>query len=130
MIWELREVSDVEYTLDDSGVYVVVHRVERKETHKEYAGVRVLVRADLMQEGLNMKDAADPIFNPNPTTDEPIISFIGTANAVRKHLIRFLVDHEREGEQFTVGWPISHEHCSYIGYELLRAETDPNYMQD
>lgn len=102
MTWELRAVDDVECTMDDSGVYVVIHRVERAEAHKEYSGVRILVRADLMaSEG-----------------DEPIISFIGKANAVRKHLIRYL---DR---------PLSYEHASYIGYELLRAEVTPGYVQD
>ena len=108
MSWELREVSDVECTLDDSGVYVTIHRIVRSETHKEYYGTHILVRADLMT-----------------VDNEPIVSFIGTANAVRKHLIRFLMNDE------TGHYPcISQEHASYIGYELLRAETDPNYVQD
>lgn len=108
MQWELRHVDDVEAVLDDSGVYVVVHRIEQTETHKEYSGVRVSVRADLMGPG-----------------NEPIISFKGTANAVRKALIRFLDDYH-----MVASGPISSEHASYIGYELLRAELTPGYVQD
>lgn len=111
MTWELREVQDVEATLDDSGIYVVVHRIERSETHKEYTGVRILVRADLMKKGSEYDNSYD----------KPIVSFIGTANAVRKHLVHYIDQ---------CNYLISAEHASYIGYELLRAETDPNYVQD
>ena len=116
MEWELKQVEDVEAVLDDSGVYVIVHRVERTETHKEYSGIRVTVRADLM--------AMSPPLRPNlDRTDEPIMSFQGSANAVRKALIRFigLTQHI---------CPVSLEHASYIGYELLRAELTPRYVQD
>ncbi len=94
--------------MDDSGVYVVINRVVDTVTHKQYAGERVRVRADLMT-----------------AKDEPIVSFIGTANAVRKHLIHFLA------EYLNLRWTaFSREHASYIGCELLRAETDPQYVQD
>lgn len=110
MTWELRDVDDVEATLDDSGVHVVIHRIVRTEKHKQYSGERVSVRADL-----------------NTDAGEPIVSFQGSANAVRKHLIRFIFD--RYMEHPPLQW-ISWEHASYIGYELLRAEVTPDYMQD
>lgn len=118
MEWELRHVDNVEAVLDDSGVYVVVHRIEWNETHKGYSGVRVTVRADLMQ--------MSPPLRPNlDRTDEPIMSFQGSANAVRKALIRFWCP-----EGGGIRNPMSPEHASYIGYELLRAELTPGYVQD
>ena len=116
MEWELRHVEDTEAVLDDSEVYVVVHRIETPETHKQYAGIRVTVRADLMQGGY-----ADD----GRTNVEPIMSFEGTASAVRKAVIRFLTG------QFTdLRGRFSREHAAYIGYELHRAELTPNYQQD
>ena len=117
MQWELREVGDTDCTMDDSGVYVVIHRVVRPESHKEYSGERVLVRADLQQSHMAQ----------TPATDEPIMSFIGTANNVQKHLIRFLQEHYGGCDY---GQSISLEHASYIGYELHRAESDPQFVQD
>ncbi len=107
MIWELKEVDDVECTMDDSGVHVVIHRIVRTEKHKQYAGERVSVRADL-----------------NTDAGEPIVSFQGSANAVRKHLLAFIVEYCNDLD------PISLEHASYIGFELLRAEVTPDYVQD
>lgn len=104
MTWELKPVKDIDATLDESGVYVVINRIVTTDTHKQYAGERVVVRADLMT-----------------SAGEPIVSFIGKANAVRKHLIRF-----NEGLMPAM----SLEHASYIGHELLRAELDPRYVQD
>ncbi len=112
--WELRHVEDTDAAMDDSGVYVVVHRVEHTARHKEYSGVRVTVRADLMCIG------------PDGITSEPIMSFSGSANAVRKALVRFL-DNYLLPRRYT---PINHEHATYIGYELLRAELTPGYVQD
>ena len=118
MEWELRQVEDVKAILDDSGVYIVVHRIEETEIHKEYSGIRVSVRADLMSDG-------------KFGTDEPIMSFQGSANAVRKALIRFMT--QRLAPSDGVGLAstqFSLEHASYIGYELLRAELTPGYVQD
>ncbi len=114
MEWELRHVEDVEAIMDDSGVYVIIHRVETTETHKGYSGIRVTVRADLMNSNAEARNM-----------EAPIMSFSGSANAVRKALLRFI------DKQFK-GWGtmFSHEHASYIGYELLRAELTPNYQQD
>lgn len=114
MKWELRQVKDTEAIMDDSGVYVVIHRIERTETHKEYSDVRVTVRADLMD--------GRPI-GSGETSGQPIMSFSGSANAVRKAIARYL----------EVNHGITHpslDHMAYIGYELLRAELTPNYQQD
>lgn len=110
MTWELHKVEDIDATMDDSGVYVVINRVQGVRTFKDIVADVVQVRANLMGRGLN-------------SSDYPIVSFIGEANAVRKHLIGFLAVHRCE-------YPISAEHASYIGYELLRAETTPHYVQD
>ena len=56
-----------------------------------------------------------------------VMSWIGTANNVRKHLIQFVRMNTRIGSPLFF---ISLEHASYIGYELLRAEMDENYVQD
>ncbi len=112
MQWELHQVSDMECTPDSSGVYVTIHRVSEEITHKGIKGSLVSVRADLWQ-------------SVNEETDTPLVSFVGTANAVRKHLIRFL-------DRAYVTWavPVSLEHASYIGYELHRAEVTENYVQE
>ena len=117
MEWDLRHVDDTEAVLDDSGVYVVVHRIETPETHKEYSSVRVSVRADLMS-----KDS-DPITGPVEEAAACIMSFQGSAVAVRKALARYL----------EVNHGITHpslEHMAYIGYELHRAESTPQFVQD
>lgn len=111
--WKLVEVDDVDCTLDDSGLYVVINRIETQDTHKGISGVRVIVRADLMLK------------------NEPVRSFIGKANDVRKALIGYMAE---------IYWPqckildlpqgVSFEHASYIGWELHRAETTPGYVQD
>ena len=120
MNWELRHVEDTEAILDNSGVYVVIHRIERTETHKGYSGIRVSVRADLM--GIVTTES---ITTQRP--DEPIMSFQGSANAVRKALIRFLDQTPPWNYGIKV---ISLEHTAYIGYELHRAESTPNFVQD
>lgn len=109
MAWELRKVEDdLECTIDSSGVHVVINRLEERREIRDYVAEFVTVRADLM------------------TTDgEPIVSFSGSANAVRKHLIRYLNMHQLDFQS-----QISHEHASYIGYELMRAEAMPHYVQD
>ena len=115
MTWELREVSDIDCTMDDSGVYVVVNRVEDVSVHKGRTGTRVRVRADLMTAGTD----------DGPPMNDPIMSFIGSANNVRKHLIHFIHDYVNGVNRY-----LSTEHASYIGYELHRAESDPSYVQD
>ena len=100
MQWELHQVSDMECTMDDSGVYVTIHRSVITNT----------VRADLWQ-------------TVDGGSDTPLVSFQGKANAVRKHLVRWM-------DESPDILPFSYEHASYIGYELHRAETTENYVQD
>lgn len=107
MSWELHHVEEMDCTLDDCGYHIVINRIEERRTFKDWAATFATVRADLM--------AAD---------NEPIVSFQGSANAVRKHLMKYLMD-----RYASLGYP-SPEHASYIGYELLRAETTPHYVQD
>ena len=114
MEWELRHVEDTAAVLDDSGVYVVVHRVETPETHKEYSGIRVSVRADLMRSGTSIELV------------EPIMSFQGSAVAIRKAIVRFIGNRKA----YDSDWGISTEHAAYIGYELHRAESTPGFVQD
>ncbi len=94
MIWELHSVKDVECTMDNSGIYTVINRTPGDD-----------IRLDVM----------------DSTENEAVQSFQGTANAVRKHSMKWLFDH---------CLIISTEHASYIGYELARAESDDNYVQD
>ena len=110
MIWELRKVDDVDCQLDDSGVHVVINRVVEHRVDGDYAADFVKVRADLMS-----------------AEGEPIASFIGSANAVRKHLIRFMEEYPSKTANRR---KISTEHASYIGYELLRAELTERFIQD
>ena len=99
-MWKLIEAMPIEATLDDSGVHVVIHRIANRIVTCEGLAC---VRADLMD------------------SDEPIVSFIGPAENVRKHLMKYI----RESTYF-----ISCEHASYIGAELYRASIDPAYCQD
>ncbi len=109
MTWELEQVKPIDCTMDDSGVYTVIHRVVTKETHKEYSGERVQVRVDVL----------------NVSSNEPIRSFIGNGNDVRKTVVRFIGDF-----LYPMNHRFSREHVSYIGYEIARAESDSNYVQD
>ena len=110
-MWKLIEAMPVETTLDASGVHVVIHRVVTKETHKEYSGERILVRADLMGDD-----------------NEPIVSYIGPAENVRRRLIGYIMEHGY-GEGGYAGPGMSLEHASYIGAELYRASIDPMFVQ-
>lgn len=103
--WKLNEVTDTPCTMDDSGIYTLIHRRKVKAVRKEYPGEYIHIRLDIMRDG----------------DDEPLQSFIGLGNAVRKHTIKWI------GEN---GYRISGEHASYIGYEVCRAMADPNYIQD
>jgi hypothetical protein len=57
--------------------------------------------------------------------DEPLQSFVGNGNDVRKAVIKWLWN--RPLDQANC---ISSEHASYIGYEIARAMADENYVQD
>lgn len=109
-MWKLVHTTPIECTMDDSGVYTVINRIEESDTHKGYIGKRLSVRCDIM----STKD------------DEPLISFQGSANDVRKHVIRWIKTYSGLPSLAKLSW----EHASYIGWELHRAETDPNYVQD
>lgn len=113
MAWQLIEATDVECTMDDSGVYVVIHRQVEGMVHKGYSGQIVRVRADLI--GTTGMGTSEPNW--------PVVSFIGKANNVRKRLIAYIRTNFCADQ-------LSMEHASYIGWELHRAETDPNYVQD
>jgi len=109
-MWKLIEATPIEATMDNSGVHVVINRIVQKETHKEYSGERILVRADLM-------------FDDN----DPIVSYIGPAENVRKQLMQYIM-HKSGFVYNRLG--ISLEHASYIGAELYRASIDPMFVQD
>ena len=113
MNWQLIEVTeDVPCTMDDSGIYTVINRVVETETHKQHSGERVRVRVDVMTVSCNV----------------PIQSFTGyNPNAVRKAVIRFI---PKFLDPALGCIPISIEHASYIGYEIHRAFTDPQFVQD
>ncbi len=109
MNWELRKVEDIECTLDDSGIYTIINRIPCTAC----PALSATVRLDLMP--AVSSDEPAPLHGP-------IMSWQGTANNVRKAVVKFTNLHLFNG--------ISREHASYIGYELHRAETDPNYVQD
>ena len=102
--WELIEAEPINCTLDDSRIYTAIHRKTSDKVHKGYPDSRVFVRCDIMT-----------------TDDNPLVSFQGLEDNVRKHVIEWIEEH---------GFEISTEHASYIGRELLRAVHDFNYNQD
>lgn len=108
--WQLHEVEEMDCTIDDCGYYVTINRIEERQEFKDRAATFVKVRADLMAH-----DHAGVV---------PVVSFQGEANAVRKHLMRYITE-----RYASLGYP-SPEHASYIGYELLRAERTERYVQD
>jgi len=111
MTWQLNRVEDRECTMDDSNVYTVINRVKQTETRKQYANTNILIRVDILR-------AED---------DEPLQSFVGEANAVRKAVISYIV---AMVPVLGGNGSISAEHASYIGYEIMRAKSDDNYKQD
>ena len=110
--WKLIEAEDIDATMDDSGLYVIVSRVEGigPDLAGDMTQPIVRVRADLMANDLH--------------GDVPRVSFTGTANNVRKNLVQYLQEHHGGLRH------ISMEHASYIGYELLRAEKEVGFKQD
>ncbi len=107
MTYELRKVEDdLVHTLDGSGVRVVISRIKETRTFKDIEEDFFSVRVDLMD-------------NLTADDEEPIALFQGSANAVRTHLMWFIMGR----------YNISPEHASYIGYELLRAEQSSCYVQ-
>lgn len=101
VLWQLTHVEDVEHTQDDSGVYVYINWVMPDNE----------ARLDIMSE----------------SNSEPLASFQGCADNVRKHVMRWFEN--RAGDGGPVG-PISLEHAAYIGAELERADTERiDYVQ-
>lgn len=95
--WQLNRVDDIEWIQDRSGIYVVINW----DTQTGSA------RLDVMAEALA----------------EPLQSFIGKADNVRKAVMQWLVKRVRFG--------ISLEHAAYIGAELERCDTERiDYVQD
>jgi hypothetical protein len=105
MDWKLIECEDVPCTLDNSGVYTVINRVVNPKWQTK---TDVKIRVDIMGSHL----------------DQPLISYQGEANAVRKAVIAWLTLNQRDFNQ-----AISSEHASYIGYEIMRARSEENYVQ-
>ncbi len=105
MDWKLIIVGDTEWQQDDSGYYTLIHYINIDCRTCEAACINCKdgqIRLDIMD-----KD------------DMPVISFQGTADNVRKHIMQ--------------NWPVllQPEHCSYIGAELARcAILKENYVQD
>lgn len=90
-MWKLIQVTDTEWIPDNSGHYTLINYIDENT-----------VRLDYMDRD-----------------DNPLVSYQGTAENVRKHAVR---DHELF---------LSHEHASYIGRELARAELlKTDYVQD
>lgn len=105
--WRLNRVDDMEWTQDRSGVHVCIHWVIKTNR----------VRLDVMREA----DA------------EPLQSFAGKANNVRKHAIRWLSDNVGVAARI-MGLSrcgISLQHASHIGAELARCDAERiDYVQD
>lgn len=104
MNWGLIECEDRECTMDNSGIYTVINRVKQTDVHKQYANTNILIRVDIMS-----------------SADNPLVSIQGKANAARKAVIAWITLH--------AVMPISTEHASYIGYEIMRARSEENYVQ-
>ena len=102
--WEMVECNDSEWRQDESGIYTIINRVANRHYSSGYSHEAVSVRVDVLS-----------------TDDEPIISFTGSAIAVRKDLSRWLQDNKVE---------VSLEHAMYIGDQISRAFGDMTFIQD
>lgn len=104
--WQLIRVDDIEWTQDDSGIYVLINWDTQTDS----------VRIDVM-----------------PTTSVPsdvlpIVSFAGRADNVRKATMQWF---ESRVSQKTLSYRVSLEHAAYIGAELERCDTERiDYVQD
>ena len=93
-MWQLITVTDIEWIQDASGYYTLIHYISDG-----------IVRLDYMDKN-----------------DNPVISFQGIAENVRKCSVRYA---EKHIQYFSV------EHASYIGRELTRVELlGVGYVQD
>lgn len=96
MNWELRKAVNTDWIQDASEVYTFIN----------WSTTEKAVRVDIM----------------NAITDEPMISFIGPADAVRKDVTRWLSDHVSH---------VSLEHAAYIGQQIEKANAmQDTFMQD
>lgn len=111
--WKLNRVEKKDCTLDDSGIYVVINRIVKKASHKEYSGYSLEIRVDIMSSG-----------------DEPLQSFIGDGNDVRKAVMAWIntITLQKAGQG--LAGVFTSEHASYIGYEISRAMLTEEYKQD
>ncbi len=105
--WQLNRVDDIEWTQDRSGVFVYINWNMSTDS----------VRLDIVRE----RDS------------QPLQSFAGTADNVRKHAVRWLVDNIGLASSVhglsQIG--ILAEHISYIGAELARCGAERiDYIQD
>lgn len=104
--WKLNNVDDIEFTKDKSGIYVLINWDVKTNT----------VRLDIMSDD-----------------HEPLQSFAGTTDNVRKHVIRWLSDNigvaAKVMGRSRLG--VSLQHAAYIGSELEKADTMRiDYIQD
>ncbi len=97
MDWKLNQSVETEYIPDQLAAYTIISKANKG-----------LVRLDLMD-----------------VAGSPVESFIGTANAVRKDVVRALTG----ANSLMYPNEISTEHASYIGYELAKAESEADYVQ-
>ncbi len=100
-MWQLHRVDDIEWTPDDSGVYVLI----------SWDLLTGSVRLDVLRQADNT----------------PLVSFAGRADNVRKAAMAWF--EARISQKAGLG--MSLEHASYIGAELERADTERiDYVQD
>ena len=98
--WQLIKCDAIEWQQDESGYYTIINFINVDEKTEER-----IVRMDIMT-----------------TSDQPMISFQGIAENVRKCAMQYADEH---------CWNMSLEHAAYIGYELHRAaEQGTEYIQD
>lgn len=103
MSWRLNHVDDIEWTQDDSRLYVYINWDLQTES----------ARLDVMTE----------------TNAEPLQSFIGKAINVRKATMLWLTS-ALYGKTYNPEL-VSLEHAAYIGAELERCDTERiDYVQD
>ena len=120
MTWELIDLKnskEIGCTMDNSGIYTVINRIDETVHCKGHSMGKVFIRVDVMT-----------------TNDEPLRSFVGDGNNVRKNAMNWLWDkyscdsEPNEDGGFT--GDITIEHASYIGFEISRAMLDKHYKQD
>lgn len=99
--WQLQNVDNIEHTPDTSGIYVLINYQIQTDN----------VRLDIMSD-----------------KNEPIQSFAGTSDNVRKHACRWMMENVQSNNRIV---SVSLEHAAYIGSELLKAEIMAiDYVQD